>query len=202
MNNVMNKLTYGLFVLGVRCYKKDNACIVNTVVQVASAPDTITVSVSKSNHTADMLQYADDFTVSVISEDADYSLFTHFGFRSGRDCEKFDDFPDKVRASNGVFAVTKGTNAYICAHVINRIDLGSHFLFIAKVTDSVILSETPSASYGYYHAHIKPQPKQEEKNGKTVYRCKICGYEYEGDSLPDDYVCPICKHGKDDFEKV
>lgn len=201
-NSVMFKLSYGLFVLSVHCGKRDNACIINTGVQVASNPDRISISVNKANLTADILNYTDDFTLSVISEDADFELFKCFGFRSGRDTEKFDGYYDCERTSNGAYAVTKGTNAYICAHVEERIDLGSHVLIIATLTDGKVLSNVPSATYAYYHSSIKPKPeKKVTSTGKTVWRCAICGYEYEGDEIPEDFVCPICKHGVADFDK-
>ncbi len=204
MDNVMNKLTYGLFVLGVNCHKRDNACIINTATQVASSPDRISIAVSKANFTEEMLHYTDGFTLSVISEEADFSLFRRFGFQSGRDTEKFEGFEDGCRrVANGAYAVTVGTNAYLSAHIDQRIDLGSHTLFIATVTDAAVLSAAPSASYGYYHTSIKPQPpKKEATGGKTVWRCEICGYEYEGEELPADFICPICKHPASDFKKV
>lgn len=206
-DKIWTKLTYGLFVLSVKCYVKDNACIVNTAVQVASNPNRIAISVNKQNHTDEMLHYTDDFTLSVISEDASFSLFQRFGFASGRDSEKFDGFEEKcVRVENGTYAVKEGTNGYISAHIDERIDLGSHTLYIATVTAGETFSAVPSASYAYYHANIKPKPQAiEKKDGndrKTVWRCKVCGYEYEGEELPDDYVCPICKHGKEDFERI
>lgn len=202
MENVMNKLTYGLFVLSVNCYKRDNACIINTAMQVTADPNRISIAVNKANHTADMLGYVDDFTVSVISEDADFELFKHFGFSSGRDVEKFEGFEDVKRVKNGTYAVTKGTNAYISAHIEQRIDLGTHILYIAAVTDFEILSSVPSATYSYYHSNIKPKPQKAESKEKTVWRCTVCGYEYEGEELPADFICPICKHGAADFEKV
>ena len=200
--NVFHKLTYGLFVLSVNCYKKDNGCIINTASQVASSPDRIAISVNKTGHTAEMLNYVEDFALSVISEDADFSLFERFGFQSGREIEKFEGFEACERAENGVLVVTKGTNAYITAHIESRTDLGSHVLIIATVTGGKVLSEVPSASYSYYHSSIKPKPEKTEKNGKTVWRCAVCGYEYEGEELPADFVCPICKHGASDFEKI
>lgn len=147
----------------MNCCKKDNACIINTAAQVASSPDRISISVNKANHTADMLGYVDDFTISVISEDADFSLFKRFGFCSGRDLEKFDGFDECIRVENGTLAVTKGTNSYISAHIDERIDLGSHILIIATITDSKTLSDTPSATYGFYHTNIKPKPQNTEK---------------------------------------
>ena len=202
-NKAIFSLTYGLFVLSVHCGKRDTACIVNTGIQIASNPDRIAVSVNKSNFTAEMLGYTDEITLSVISEDADFSLFSRFGFQSGRNAEKFDGFDDCERVSNGTLAVTKGTNAYLCAHVEEKIDLGSHILVIATLIDGKVLSSVPSATYAYYHTNIKPKPeKPAKKDGKTVWRCTVCGYEYEGDELPEDFVCPICKHGASDFEKV
>ena len=198
----MQKLSYGLFILSAHCGKRDNACIINTGIQVASSPDRITISVNKNGLTHDMLGYSEEFTLSVLSEDAPFSLFERFGFHSGNDVEKFDGFDACERASNGVLAVTTGTNAYFCCHIEQRIDLGSHTLIIATITDAKVLSGVSSATYAFYHAHIKPRPAAAPKTGKTVWRCTVCGYEYEGEELPDDFICPICKHGKEDFEKV
>ncbi len=197
---VFHTLTYGLFVLSVNCYKKDNACIINTAIQAANSPDKVVFSVNKANFTAEMLDYTDNVTLSVISEDAPFSLFTRFGFQSGRDAEKFENFDGVKRCENGVLAVTEGTNAYLTAHVDEKIDLGRHVLVVATVTGGKVLSSVPSASYAYYHAHIKPKP-QESTGGKTVWRCSVCGYEYEGDELPADFVCPLCKHPASDFER-
>ena len=202
-NKVFQNLSYGLFVLSVNVEKRDNACIINTGIQVSSSPDRICIAVNKADFTCEMLDYTDRFCLSTISEDADFALFEHFGFKSGRDVEKFDGFDCAERTSNGTLAVTKGTNSYICATVEQKIDLGSHFLYIAAVTDGKILSGTPSATYAYYHANIKPKPqKSQNASGKTVWRCAVCGYEYEGEELPADFVCPLCKHGASDFEKV
>ena len=198
------RLTYGLFVLSVRVGDKDNACIINTAIQTANSPDRLSIAVSKANYTNELLQTASDFTVSVISEDADFELFKRFGFASGRDTDKFAGFADVKRVPNGTPAVTKGTNAYLCAHVTERIDLGSHTLFVAVITDGEVLSDVPSATYAYYHAHIKPKPEAVRRtdDGKTVWRCRVCGYEYVGEALPEDYICPVCKHPASDFEKV
>lgn len=203
MSNYMFKLSYGLFVLSVNCHKRDNACIINTGIQVASNPTRISIAVSKSDFTNEMLNYTDDFTLSVISQDADFALFKRFGFQSGRDVEKFVNFEDVKRVDNGCLAVLKGTNSYISAHVDQRIDLGTHTLIIATVTDGEVLSTVPSVTYEYYQERIKPKPQNKPNgNGKTVWRCRICGYEYVGDDMNDDFICPTCKHGKSDFEKV
>lgn len=197
-------LTYGLFVVTACRDGKDNGCITNTAGQVTAEPNRISLAVNKANYTHDMIKDTGKFTVSVISQDADFSLFRHFGFQSGRDVDKFADFTDCKRADNGTLYITKGTNAYISAEVEQTIDLGTHTLFIAKVTDMEVLSNVPSATYTYYQEHIKPKPEAVGKtaDGQTVWRCRICGYEYVGEELPDDFICPLCKHPKADFEKV
>ena len=200
----MFQLSYGLFVLTARDGKKDNGCIINTATQVTSEPNRIAIAVNKTNYTHDMVMKTSAFTVSIISQDADFDLFQHFGFQSGRDVDKFEGFTACKRSSNGTMVVTSGTNAYISASVVSTMDLGTHTLFIADVTDGDVLTDVSSATYEYYHKNIKPQPQKPEKKneGKTVWRCKICGYEYVGEELPADFICPLCKHPASDFEKV
>lgn len=199
--NPMFNISYGLYVLTGNDEQKDNGCIINTVTQVTSEPNQITIAVNKGNFTHDMIRDTKDFTVSVISEAADFELFKHFGFCSGRDVDKFKDFDAARRTANGTLAVTKGTNAYISGRVTQTWDVGSHTIFLADVVDSMILSAEKSATYGYYQEQIKPRPQAAAK-GKTIWRCTVCGYEYEGEELPEGYICPICKHGAADFEKV
>ena len=200
----MFKIQYGLFVLTANENGKDNGCIINTVTQVANTPDKITIAVNKNNYTHDMVASTKKFTVSIISEAATFDLFKHFGFQSGRNADKFADFGDVKRTANGTLAVTRGTNAYITANVTNQVDVGTHSVFFADVVDAEVFNETTAASYNYYQAHIKPaaQPIGKNAEGKTVWRCRICGHEYIGDELPTDYVCPICKHPASDFEKI
>lgn len=200
----MNQLSYGLFVLSAKMGDKDNACIINTVGQVTSEPNRISIAVNKANYTHDMVLSTGIFTVSVISEQADFELFKRFGFQTGREVDKFAGFSDYATGENGVRYITKGTNAYISAKVEQTIDLGTHTLFIAAVTDMKVLGSAPSATYSYYHNNIKPKPQEVGKTpeGKTIWRCTICGYEYEGEELPEDFVCPLCKHPASDFEKV
>ena len=195
----MYRLSYGLFVVTAKEGEKDNGCITNTVMQVTSAPNRISLAVNKENYTHDMILRTGKFLASVISEDASFDLFRHFGFQSGRDVDKFADFTDLKRTGNGLYAVTKGTNAWISAKVIQSVDLGSHTLFLAEVEDAEVLSDSPSATYAYYQDHIKPKP---EKTKTVGWRCRICGYIYEGEELPADFICPICKHGTEDFEKI
>lgn len=196
----MFKLSYGLFVLTAKDGAKDNGCIVNTVVQLTDVPKRITVAVNKSNYTHDMILKTGVFNVSVLSQDAQFSQFQQFGFRSGREVDKFAGDEKIARSANGVFYVTENTNALISGKVIETRDYGTHTLFVADVTEARVLSEVPSVTYEYYFANIKPKPsKPEEKKG---FVCKICGYVYEGDPLPADFICPLCKHGAEDFEPL
>ncbi len=200
----MHKLSYGLFVLTARDGDRDNGCIVNTAIQAASAPNQLSVCVNKANYTNEMIQKTGKFVVSIISQGAEFDLFKHFGFQSGRDVNKFDGFTDYARCENGLCYITKGTNAYISVTVTGTQDLGSHTMFVGTIDDMEILSDERSATYEYYFENIKPKPQAvgETQDGKTIWRCTICGYEYVGDELPQDFVCPICKHPASDFEKI
>ena len=198
----MYNLTYGLFVLTARSEGRDSGCIINTAGQVTSTPNRISIAVNKDNFTHDLVKASGKFNISILSEAADFGLFQHFGFQSGRNVDKFADFADCKRSENGLFYVTRGTNAYISATVEQTIDLGSHTLFIAAVDDMEILSEIPSATYSYYQSSIKPKPQPAAAQNKTTWRCTVCGYVYEGETLPPDFVCPLCKHPASDFEKV
>ena len=199
--NAMFKLSYGLFVLTAKDGAKDNGCIVNTVVQLTDTPKRITVAVNKANYTHDLIMKTGVFNVSVLSEDAQFAQFKQFGFQSGRDVEKFAGYDHVERSENGVLYVTENTNALISGKVIETRDYGTHTLFVADVTEAKVLSAVPSVTYDYYFANIKPKPsKLEEK--KKGHVCKICGYVYEGDPLPADFICPLCKHGAEDFEPL
>ena len=194
------RLSYGLFVVTAKEGDRDNGCITNTAGQVTTTPNRITLAVNKGNFTHDMILRTGEFNVSILSEQADFEIFKHFGFQSGRDVDKFADYKAAKRAGNGIYYITEGTNAYLSAKVAGTMDLGTHTLFLADVTDGEVLDGASSATYAYYQSSIKPAPqKKEEKKG---WRCRICGYIYEGDVLPDDFVCPICKHGASDFEKI
>ena len=200
----MHKLSYGLFVLTARDGDRDNGCIVNTAIQAASAPNQLSVCVNKANYTNEMIQKTGKFVVSIISQGAEFDLFKHFGFQSGRNVNKFDGFTDYARCENGLCYITKGTNAYISVTVTGTQDLGSHTMFVGTIDDMEILSDERSATYEYYFENIKPKPQAvgETQDGKTIWRCTICGYEYVGEELPQDFVCPICKHPASDFEKI
>lgn len=198
----MYKLTYGLFVLTSGRDGKDSGCIINTAGQVTSEPNRISIAVNKANFTHDLVKDSGKFNLSILSEKAGFDTFRHFGFQSGREVDKFAGYTDCERSQNGLYYVTAGTNAYISATVEQAIDLGSHTLFIAAVDDMEVLSDEPSASYAYYQSSIKPKPEKPVSGGKTVWRCSVCGYIYEGEELPADFICPLCKHPASDFEKV
>lgn len=200
MNNAaMFQLTYGLFVLTAKDGEKDNGCIINTVQQVTSTPNRISIAVNKNNYTHDMIIKTGEFNVSILSEEVPFDIFKHFGFQSGRDTDKFAEFDACDRSENGIAYLNKYANAFLSGKVVQTVDLGSHTLFIADVTDGEVLSSVPSVTYAYYHKNIKPQPQATKAKG---WRCKICGYIYEGEELPADFICPICKHGAADFERI
>ena len=203
-NKAMYKLSYGLFVLTTKAGDKENGCITNTAIQVASDPNQISFAINKANYTHDLVMESKKANISVISEEATFELFKHFGFQSGRDANKFEGFADFKRADNGITYITKGTNAYFSIDVTQTVDLGSHTMFIGGINDMKVLSDVPSVTYGYYQDNIKPKPQAvgTTPKGETIWRCVICGYEYVGEELPDDFICPICKHPKSDFEKI
>ena len=198
--NAMFSLSYGLFVLTARDGAKDNGCIINTVTQLTDTPKRISIAVNKANYTHDMIKKTGVFNVSVLSNDAPFAMFQHYGFQSGRDVDKFAGVQGMARATNGVYYLPYCTNAFISARVTQTIEFETHTLFIADVTEARQLSEVPSMTYAYYFANVKPKPsKLKEQHG---WVCKICGYVYEGEDLPADFICPLCKHGAEDFEKV
>lgn len=202
-NKAMYKLSYGLFVLTARENGRDNGCIINTAIQAASMPNQLSICVNKMNATHDMIMKSGRFTVSVLSQKAPFDLFKHFGFQSGRDVNKFADFTDCLRGSNGLYYITAGTNAYISVEVSKTEDIGSHTMFIGEISDMEVLSSEPSATYDYYMNEIKPKPQKTPEGTKerVIWRCRICGYEYEGEELPEDFICPVCNHPAADFEK-
>ena len=197
--SVMFKIGYGLYVLTAKDDAKDNGCIINTVMQVTSNPLQVAIAVNKKNYTNEMIQKTRKFNLSILSEKADFEIYKHFGYQSGREVDKFASFTEAKRSPNGVLYITKGTNAYISAYVQQEVDLGTHSLFIAQLVATESLSDDKSATYDYYQNFVKPKSENVAKKG---WRCKICGYIYEGENLPVDYICPICKHGAIDFERL
>lgn len=196
-------LSYGLYVLTAREGGRDLGCIVNTVTQLTENPTRIAVSVNKQNFTNEVIQRTGLFNVSVLTEAAPMDLFRHFGFQSGRDVDKFAGRTDPV-SENGLRYIGGPANALISGKVEQAIDCGTHMLYIALVTEARKLSDAPSMTYAYYFANVKPrpQPKPAEAKPRRGFVCRICGYFYEGDELPPDFICPLCKHGAADFEPV
>ena len=198
--NAMFNISYGLFVLTSEADGKKNGCIINTAMQVTVAPNRIAVTVNKSNFTHDIIMKSGKFNISVLDITADFNIFKHFGFRSGKDADKIGTYPNISYSENGLPYLNKNANAFISANVAEIIDLITHTMFIADVTDAEVLSSMQSMTYSYYHANVKPKPQ--EKSEESGFRCKICGYVYKGENLPADYVCPICKHPAEDFEPI
>ena len=195
-------LSYGLYVLTAREDGRDCGCIVNTVTQLTENPTRIALSVNKQNFTHEVIQRTGVFNISVLTEAATMDLFRHFGFQSGRDVDKFAGRTDPT-SENGLRYIDGPANALISGKVEQAIDCGTHMLYIALVTEARKLSDAPSMTYAYYFANVKPkpQPKPAEKP-RRGFVCRICGYFYEGDELPPDFICPLCKHGAADFEPV
>ena len=200
---MLTKISYGLYVVSVSS-DYDNACISNTLSQVADSPALLSLALNKKNYTTEILEKTGRFTASILSEAAPFDLFKRFGFQSGRTVDKFAGFSAVKRTKNGTFAITEGTTGYISGKVKQIVDAGTHSIFLADVVEMEQLSDVGPATYAYYHAHIKPKPKAVAKTqtGKTVWRCSICGYEFVGDELPAGFFCPICKHSAASFQKV
>lgn len=203
----LHSITYGLFVLSSRSNGKDNACITNTLCQVAESPLLVSIAVNKSNYTNELIQKSGIFNVSMISTSAKMDLFKRFGFVSGRDVDKFESYDKTERSLNGVLYITENTCSFLSASVVQTVDVGSHWLYIAQVTEAKKLSDEAPCSYSYYLSDIKAtsvkstNDLESKAEKKVAWVCKICGYVYEGDPLPADFICPICKHGAEDFER-
>jgi len=197
--SALHKISYGLFVITAKDGKKDNGCISNTVMQVTAEPARLTVAINKSNFTADMIIKSGEFNVSILTQSTPFSIFERFGFASGKDTDKFANCAHDTRTKNGIRYIPKHINAVISAKVKETHDCGTHILFIADITETLVLSDEPSATYQYYFDNIKPKPKTAKVKG---YECKICSYVFEGDPLPSDFICPWCKHGADYFKQV
>ncbi len=196
----MFKLSYGLFVLTAKDGKKDNGCIINTAAQLTSTPNRISIAVNKNNFTHDMIARTGEFNVNILNTDATFDIFKWYGFQTGRDTEKIQG--EKLpRSRNGIVYLEGCTNAFISGKVVEMHDYGTHTLFVADVTEARVFNNVPSVTYAYYFDHIKPKP-QKPAEKKVGWVCKICGYVYEGEDLPADFICPLCKHGAADFEKL
>ena len=192
------KIGYGLYVVTCNDGKKDNGLIVNTVTQVTNTPNRIAVTINKENYSHHVIKQTGQMNINCLTVDAPFKVFEAFGFRSGRNVDKFADCTP-LRSENGLVVLPRYINAFMSLTVEQYVDLDTHGMFICTVSDARVLSDAETMTYTYYHANVKPKPETEGKKG---YVCKICGYVYEGDELPEDFICPLCKHGAADFEPI
>ena len=192
------KIGYGLYVVTSNDGKRDNGLIVNTVTQVTNSPNRIAVAINKENYSHHVIRQTGVMNINCLSEDAPFSVFETFGFVSGRNADKFANCTP-LRADNGLVFLPRYINAFMSLRVEQYVDLGTHGLFICSITEARVISDAPSMTYAYYQEHVKPKPETEGKKG---FVCKVCGYVYEGDTLPEDFICPLCKHGAADFEEI
>ncbi len=201
-----HKFSYGLFLLSAKD-KKENACIINTAIQVTSEPYRISIAVNKNNFTLEQILNTGEFNVSILSENCPFEVFKRFGFQSGKTSDKFKDFESPI-SSNGLrYLDMNYANAFISCKLINTLDLGTHILVLGDVTEAQTLSDTPSATYAYYLKNIKPKPPKMQEE-QVVYTCQLCGHEYNEtevkvpfDKLPSDWICPTCGMSKSEFRK-
>lgn len=196
--NALFNIGYGLYVVTCNDGTKDNGLIVNTVSQITNSPNRVAVAINKQNYSHHIIKQTGKMNVNCLSVDAPFKVFEDFGFQSGRNVDKFADYT-KLRSDNGLVFLNKYINSFFSLNVEEYVDVGTHGLFICTIGESRVISSQETMTYTYYHANVKPKPETE---GKSGYVCKICGYVYEGDTLPDDFVCPLCKHGASDFEKI
>ncbi len=192
------RIGYGLYVVTSNDGKHDNGLIVNTVTQVSDNPNRIAVNINKANYSYHVIKRTGIMNVNCLSTEAPFKVFEQFGFRSGRNVNKFEGCTP-ARADNGLVILPHYINAAFSLKVEDYVDLGSHGMFICSVTEARVMSDKPTMTYDYYHKNVKPKP---ETAGKKGYVCKVCGYVYEGEELPADYICPLCKHGAADFEPI
>ena len=192
------KIGYGLYVVTCNDGKKDNGLIVNTVSQVTDTPNRIAVTINKANYSHHVIKQTGKMNVNCLTVDAPFKVFEAFGFQSGRNVDKFADCTP-LRSDNGLVFLPRYINAFMSLKVEQYVDLDTHGMFICSVTEARVISDVETMTYAYYHANVKPKPQTEGKKG---YVCKICGYVYEGEELPEDFICPLCKHGVQDFEPI
>ncbi len=199
-NKAMYKISYGLYLLTTTDGEKQNGCIVNTVAMLTDNPKRVTLFVNKSNYSNELLKRTGVFNVSVLTESTPFELFKQFGFASGRDKDKFEggEYP---KSENGLYYLPAHANALLSGKVVDSYDYGTHTLFVAEITEAKVLNDENSVTYEYYQRKIKVNPAPKAEEGKEKWVCKVCGYVHEG-ALPEDFVCPWCKHPASDFEKA
>ena len=189
---------YGLYVVTSNDGKKDNGLIVNTVSQVTNSPNRIAVTINKDNYSHHVIKQTGKMNINCLSVDAPFSVFENFGFRSGRNVDKFEG-SEQLRSDNGLAFLPRYINSFMSLKVEQYVDLDTHGMFICSVTEARVISDVETMTYTYYQKNVKPRPQTEGKKG---FVCKVCGYIYEGDELPEDFICPLCKHGAADFEPI
>ena len=192
------KIGYGLYVVTSNDGKKDNGLIVNTVTQVTNSPNRVAVIINKDTYSHHVIKQTGIMNVCCLSVDAPFRIFENFGFRSGRSADKFEGI-STLRSDNGLVFLPRYINAFMSLKSEQYVDLGTHGMFICSITEARTISDAETMTYTYYQEKVKPKPETEGKKG---FVCKICGYVYEGDELPDDFICPLCKHGASDFEPI
>lgn len=189
---------YGLYVITSNDGKKDNGLIVNAIMQVTNTPDKIAVAINKKNYSHDTIKQTGIMNINCLSEDTPFSIFETFGFSSGKNTDKFRNL-NPLYSDNGLAILPQYINSFISLKTEQYIDIDTHGMFICTVTDAQVVSDTETMTYTYYFKNVKPKPETKTKKG---FICKICGYVYEGNPLPNDFICPICKHGASDFEEI
>ncbi len=192
------KIGYGLYVVTSNDGRKDNGLIVNTVTQVTNTPNRVAVVINKDNYSHHVIKQTGKMNVNCLSVDAPFAVFERFGFQSGRNVDKFDGY-ETLRSDNGLVFLPRYINAFMSLAVEQYVDLGTHGMFICSIAEARVISNADTMTYTYYQENVKPKPQTEGKKG---YVCKICGYVYEGEELPEDFICPLCKHGVADFEEI
>lgn len=192
------KIGYGLYVVTSNDGNRHNGLIVNTVTQVTNTPNRIAVTINKANYSHGVIKATGILNVCCLSEEAPFSVFENFGFRSGKDADKFADAPFWT-SENGLAVPSQYVNGFISLKVEQYLDFDTHGMFVCTLTEAKNINSIPTMTYTYYQENVKPKPQPQKKKG---FVCKICGYVYEGDTLPDDFICPLCKHGAEDFEEI
>lgn len=196
--NALFNIGYGLYAITYNDGIRNNGLIVNTVVQLTSSPLKVAVTINKQNYSHDVILKSKKMNVNCLTIDTPFEIFEKLGFHSGRDTDKLNGILN-WESSNGLSVLTADyINSFFSLYVEETVDLGSHTMFICKVTEAISISDIETMTYSYYHKNVKPKPQAKKKG----YVCKICGYVYEGENLPDDFVCPLCKHGASDFERI
>jgi flavin reductase (DIM6/NTAB) family NADH-FMN oxidoreductase RutF len=196
--NALRNIGYGLYVVTSNDGVKDNGLIVNTVTQLTDTPSRVAVTINKENYSHHVIRQSGIMNVNCLDVTAPFSVFQNYGFRSGRTVNKFEGIQE-LRSDNGLRFLPAHINSFMSLKVEEYLDMGTHGMFICSITEARVISQKESMTYAYYHANVKPKPQTEGKKG---FVCKICGYVYEGDTLPDDFICPLCKHGAADFEPI